>query len=42
VESGAQRDALAAIGCDYIQGFFYSQAVPRDRFEDMLERQMAY
>lgn len=42
VESGAQRDALAAIGCDYIQGYFYSQAVPGDRFEDMLERQMAH
>lgn len=42
VENGAQRDALAAIGCDYIQGYFYSQAVSRDVFEGLLERQMAH
>ena len=27
------RDALAAIGCDYIQGYFYSKAVTREVFE---------
>lgn len=42
VESGAQRDALAAIGCDYIQGYYYSQAVPRASFEDLLAREPAY
>ncbi|MBB3224950.1 EAL domain-containing protein [Pseudoduganella umbonata] len=41
VENGAQRDALAAIGCDYIQGYFYSQAVPREAFEGLLEGQAA-
>jgi diguanylate cyclase (GGDEF)-like protein/PAS domain S-box-containing protein len=38
VENGAQRDALAAIGCDYIQGFYYSEAVTRELFERLLER----
>jgi diguanylate cyclase (GGDEF)-like protein/PAS domain S-box-containing protein len=42
VEHGAQRDTLAAFGCDYIQGHYYSKALPRDAFEDYLERQMAY
>lgn len=42
VESGAQRDALAAIGCDYIQGYYYSQAVPCASFDDLLDRQMAH
>jgi diguanylate cyclase (GGDEF)-like protein/PAS domain S-box-containing protein len=42
VESVAQRDALAAIGCDYIQGYYYSQAVTREIFEKLLERQHAH
>jgi EAL domain-containing protein (putative c-di-GMP-specific phosphodiesterase class I) len=42
VEHGAQRDLLAALGCDYIQGWYYSKALPRDAFEEYLERQMAY
>jgi diguanylate cyclase (GGDEF)-like protein/PAS domain S-box-containing protein len=42
VEHGAQRDTLAAFGCDYIQGWYYSKALPREAFEDYLERQMAY
>jgi diguanylate cyclase (GGDEF)-like protein/PAS domain S-box-containing protein len=42
VESIAQRDALAAIGCDYIQGYYYSQAVTRELFEKLLERQHAH
>jgi diguanylate cyclase (GGDEF)-like protein/PAS domain S-box-containing protein len=42
VEHGAQRDALAAFGCDYIQGWYYSKALSRDAFEEYLERQMAY
>jgi diguanylate cyclase (GGDEF)-like protein/PAS domain S-box-containing protein len=42
VENGAQRDTLAAFGCDYIQGHYYSEALSRDAFEDYLERQMAY
>jgi diguanylate cyclase (GGDEF)-like protein/PAS domain S-box-containing protein len=42
VEHGDQRDTLAAFGCDYIQGWYYSKALSRDAFEDYLERQMAY
>jgi diguanylate cyclase (GGDEF)-like protein/PAS domain S-box-containing protein len=42
VESIAQRDALAAIGCDYIQGYYYSQAVTREIFEKLLDRQLAH
>jgi diguanylate cyclase (GGDEF)-like protein/PAS domain S-box-containing protein len=42
VEDGAQRDTLAAFGCDYIQGYYYSKALSRDAFEEYLERQMAY
>jgi diguanylate cyclase (GGDEF)-like protein/PAS domain S-box-containing protein len=42
VESSAQRDALAAIGCDYIQGYYYSKAVTRELFEKLLERQHAH
>jgi diguanylate cyclase (GGDEF)-like protein/PAS domain S-box-containing protein len=40
VETGAQRDMLAAFGCDYIQGYHFSPAVPREAFEVFLERQM--
>jgi EAL domain-containing protein (putative c-di-GMP-specific phosphodiesterase class I) len=42
VEHGGQRDMLAAFGCDYIQGYYYSKALSRDAFEEYLERQMAY
>jgi diguanylate cyclase (GGDEF)-like protein/PAS domain S-box-containing protein len=42
VETSAQRELLAALGCDYIQGFYYSPAVPREAFEAFLERQMAH
>ena len=42
VEHGAQRDLLATFGCDYIQGWYYSKALPREDFEAYLERQMAY
>jgi diguanylate cyclase (GGDEF)-like protein/PAS domain S-box-containing protein len=41
VETGAQRDILAGFGCDYIQGWHFSPAVPREAFEGFLERQMA-
>ena len=37
VETAAQRDLLAALGCDYIQGYYFSPAVPRDAFERFLE-----
>ncbi|WP_084676965.1 EAL domain-containing protein [Massilia niastensis] len=39
VENRAQRDVLAAVGCDFIQGFFYSPAVTAENFEHFLERE---
>lgn len=42
VETAAQRDMLAAFGCDYIQGYYFSPPVARDAFEAALERQMVH
>ncbi|MGJ9416601.1 EAL domain-containing protein [Massilia sp. CMS3.1] len=42
VETGAQRDILAALGCDYIQGYVYSPAVPREAFERFLDLQTVH
>ncbi|MFC5462689.1 EAL domain-containing protein [Massilia niabensis] len=42
VESAAQRDMLAAFGCDYIQGYYCSAAMTREAFEAALERQMVH
>lgn len=36
VETEAQLDALKAIGCDEIQGFYFSQPMPADDFYRML------
>jgi diguanylate cyclase (GGDEF)-like protein/PAS domain S-box-containing protein len=33
VETTDQRDFLAAVGCDFAQGFLYSEPVPSDQFE---------
>ena len=33
IETAAQRDMLAAAGCDYGQGYLFSQPVPADEFE---------
>jgi diguanylate cyclase (GGDEF)-like protein/PAS domain S-box-containing protein len=41
VEDAAQRDLLASFGCDYIQGWYHAQALPRNEFENYLERHMA-
>jgi diguanylate cyclase (GGDEF)-like protein/PAS domain S-box-containing protein len=34
VETTDQRDFLAAVGCDFAQGFLYSEPVPADQFEE--------
>jgi diguanylate cyclase (GGDEF)-like protein/PAS domain S-box-containing protein len=34
VETTDQRDFLAAVGCDFAQGFLYSEPVPSDQFEE--------
>ncbi len=36
VETAAQRDLLAAAGCDYAQGYFYAKPLPPDDFEALL------
>jgi diguanylate cyclase (GGDEF)-like protein/PAS domain S-box-containing protein len=38
VETMAQRDILAAEGCDYIQGFLYSRPVPADQMAVLLRQ----
>jgi EAL domain-containing protein (putative c-di-GMP-specific phosphodiesterase class I) len=37
VETAAQRDALAAIGCTTWQGYFFSRPLPLDAFEAWLD-----
>ena len=36
VETEAQRDMLAAAGCDYAQGYFFSRPLPAEDFEKLL------
>jgi EAL domain-containing protein (putative c-di-GMP-specific phosphodiesterase class I) len=36
VETAAQNDLLAAAGCDYVQGYLYSQALPLAQFDALL------
>ena len=37
VETQQQKDFLRKIGCDCVQGFFYSKPVPVDVYEEMLD-----
>lgn len=39
VETAAQRDALAALGCTIWQGYFFSRPLPLDAFEAYLQTQ---
>jgi EAL domain-containing protein (putative c-di-GMP-specific phosphodiesterase class I) len=36
VETAAQRDFLVDVGCDLLQGFFFSRPVPPDVFSGLL------
>ena len=36
VETEVQRDILKSCGCDFVQGFLYSPAVPAAEFEKMI------
>ena len=36
VETAVQRDMLKGFGCDYAQGYFYSQPLPADEFEQLV------
>lgn len=40
VEEKAERDFLLEIGCNMIQGFYYSPAVPADRLEKMMRHKV--
>ncbi|SHJ76342.1 EAL domain-containing protein [Hespellia stercorisuis] len=33
VETREQKDFLTGVGCNYIQGYYYSRPIPRDEFE---------
>lgn len=39
VETQTQADYMLSIGCEYIQGFFYSKPVPCDEFHKLVEQQ---
>lgn len=36
VENAAQRDFLATLNCDYLQGYFYSKPLPADKMARLL------
>jgi diguanylate cyclase (GGDEF)-like protein/PAS domain S-box-containing protein len=38
VENSDQMDFLASLGCDEMQGFYFSKAVPSDEFDRLLAR----
>ena len=37
VETKEQYDLLKKVGCDIIQGFYFSKPVPADEFEKLIE-----
>ena len=37
VETAAQRDLLAALGCDFMQGYLYAPPLPAHAFEQLLQ-----
>ncbi|MEG1404140.1 MAG: EAL domain-containing protein [Oscillospiraceae bacterium] len=37
VETGEQADFLRSLGCDLIQGYYYSRPIPRAEFEKLLD-----
>ena len=39
VETREQLEFLRRNGCDFVQGFFYSEALPQDRFLEFVEKQ---
>jgi len=39
VETRAQVDFLLEHGCDFVQGFFYSEALPHPKFIEFIEKQ---
>jgi diguanylate cyclase (GGDEF)-like protein/PAS domain S-box-containing protein len=41
VETEGQRDLLQTFGCDYVQGYLYSPALPEEEFVALLAREQA-
>lgn len=39
VETQEQQDLLIELGCDYVQGYFYSSPVPVEEFEKLINQQ---
>jgi len=39
VETKEQQDLLIQFGCDYVQGFYYSSAIPVEEFNNLLRNQ---
>lgn len=38
VETKEQSDAFRSMGCDYIQGYYYSRPIPKAQFEEYLNK----
>ena len=38
VETEQQQKRLSVLGCDYLQGWYYSKAVPPDKFAQMIKK----
>ncbi|MBQ7503004.1 EAL domain-containing protein [bacterium] len=38
VETLSQKERLENLGCDYIQGYYYSKPISKDQFEEYLEK----
>ncbi|MEK6736480.1 MAG: EAL domain-containing protein [Pseudomonadota bacterium] len=39
VETKEQQDLLIQFGCDYVQGFYYSSAIPVEEFNNLIKNQ---
>ena len=40
IESEAQLETLKAMGCDFIQGYYFSRPLPPGKAEQLLRQQM--
>lgn len=41
IETVEQKNALEAMGCDYLQGFYFAKGLPKDEFLKMMAEQKA-